>query len=163
MLSKLIRLTWTFPEQVNALLIKTQYPFVFCLDLLNNKEYRTASPLCPWTSQRAAGAWRADTSTYLHVWTHLFSKPSWIGAITCCTITDCCWDKACSGNRSWKLRYWMTKVLKSCCYEAGNVIVNLFSWMFLFVSRWPPLGLNDSIAMCVVKKSKTTNSFTFSN
>lgn len=67
----------------------------------------------------------------------LFSKPSWSGAMAYCTITDCCWDKACSGNRSSKLCYWIRNKLQPCCYKAGKWIVNFFSFLWCIV----PLGL----------------------
>lgn len=146
---------------------------MFCSDLLNNKECRTGSrrvalPMNVSKSCWSMKGWHLHLPPCVNTPFFLCSYPSPAGSEllrTYRTRTDCCWDEACSENQSTELCSWMTNVLKSCCYEAGSVIVNYFPGRFFWWVNGLHWGLNDSIAVCAAKRKirQTHSHFLISN
>lgn len=149
MLSKPIRLTWTFPKWVNALLIKKHsIPLCFAWTCLITKCTEVPEwPCYPWTPQKAAGAWTTDTSTYQFVNICLFplasSHSSLLAVLPAKIVTGLLGQSI--GNQSLDLQYWATH-----CYPEGWNVMNEFEFFSSFllvpweatiylamVTKWP--------------------------
>lgn len=96
------------------------------------------------------------------------SEPSWIGAITYLPYQNRLllgWGMLRKSIYGVTVCSWMTNVLKSCCYEAGSVIVNYFPGRFFWWVNGLHWGLNDSIAVCAAKRKirQTHSHFLISN